>query len=81
MSNSDIQEVTKSKKRGPSRARASDEGVEVVTANRVEPDQYCGNCQHFDYVENGTDMQPYCTLYEEQMDDMKACEWWEQQGA
>jgi len=43
------------------------------------PDEYCGNCTHFDYVDTDDDgMQPYCGLYEEEMDDMEACEWWEQ---
>jgi len=41
------------------------------------PDEYCGNCTHFDYVDTEDGMQPYCGLYEEQMDDMEACEWWE----
>jgi hypothetical protein len=41
------------------------------------PDEYCGNCTHFDYVDTETGMQPYCGLYEEEMDDMEACEWWE----
>ncbi|AKH97152.1 DUF7139 domain-containing protein [Halanaeroarchaeum sulfurireducens] len=57
-----------------------DEGVEVVKGARrddVEPDRYCGNCTHFDYDRDGGSMRPYCTLYEEPMDDMAACEWWE----
>ncbi|MFB6112717.1 MAG: hypothetical protein ABEJ58_01285 [Halodesulfurarchaeum sp.] len=74
----DIRPVEASKEAGPSRARASDEGVEVVGSNSTEPDQYCGNCTHFDYAEDGADMQPYCGLYDERMDDMQACEWWEQ---
>ncbi|SEW05845.1 DUF7139 domain-containing protein [Halobacterium jilantaiense] len=41
------------------------------------PDRYCGNCTHFDYVDTDDGMQPYCGLYEEEMDDMEACEWWE----
>jgi hypothetical protein len=41
------------------------------------PDEYCGNCTHFDYVDTDDGMQPYCGLYEEEMDDMEACEWWE----
>ncbi|MFC3478462.1 DUF7139 domain-containing protein [Halobacterium litoreum] len=42
------------------------------------PDKYCGNCAHFDYQNTGDGMQPYCGLYEEEMDDMEACDWWEQ---
>jgi hypothetical protein len=41
------------------------------------PDEYCGNCAHFDYRDTDSGMQPYCGLYEETMDDMEACEWWE----
>lgn len=44
------------------------------------PDKYCGNCAHFDYVDSDTGMQPYCGLYDEEMDDMEACNWWEQNG-
>jgi cytochrome c biogenesis protein CcdA len=44
------------------------------------PDKYCGNCEHFDYVDSESGMQPYCGLYEEEMDDMEACNWWEQNG-
>ncbi|MFW5937439.1 MAG: DUF7139 domain-containing protein [Halanaeroarchaeum sp.] len=57
-----------------------DEGVEVVDRKRsqeVEPDRYCGNCTHFDYDRDGGSMQPYCGLYDQPMDDMEACEWWE----
>jgi len=64
---------------GSNRARPSDEGVEVVGRTpEVEPDRYCGNCAHFDYAPEGADMEPYCELYEERMDDVDACEWWEQ---
>lgn len=43
----------------------------------VEPDRYCGNCTHFDYEQDGTGMHPYCDLYDERMEDMEACQWWE----
>jgi len=57
-----------------------DEGVEVVKARHTgatEPDRYCGNCAHFDYQREGDSMMPYCSLHEEQMDDVDACSWWE----
>lgn len=76
VANSDIRDVDRSRS-GPTRARASDEGVEVVDSKHVDPDRYCGNCAHFDYVDEGEDMNPYCGLYEERMEDMDACEWWE----
>ncbi|MFB6132774.1 MAG: hypothetical protein ABEJ44_05150 [Halanaeroarchaeum sp.] len=65
--------------RSPMDRNRPDEGVEVVKGQRtaeVEPDRYCGNCVHFDY-QSGDAMQPYCGLYEEPMDDVEACEWWE----
>lgn len=74
----DIMDVSNQSRAKPMQTTAADEGVEVVsTSKAVEPDRYCGNCTHFDYVEDAG-MQPYCGLYEEQMDDMEACEWWEQ---
>lgn len=58
-----------------------DEGVEMldrpVEKPGVEPDRYCGSCAHFDYVQSGNGMQPYCGLYEESMENMEACDWWE----
>jgi hypothetical protein len=55
-----------------------DEGAGAGDRGGPGPDEYCGNCTHFDYVDTDDGMQPYCGLYEEQMDDMEACEWWEQ---
>jgi len=39
-------------------------------------DAYCGSCARFDYVRTDEGMQPYCTHYEEVMDDMDACDQW-----
>jgi hypothetical protein len=47
------------------------------SAGGPTPDKYCGNCTHFEYTDTGQGMQPYCGLYEEEMSDMEACEWWE----
>jgi hypothetical protein len=55
-----------------------DEDTEVVReSDDVEPDRYCGNCTHFDYEQDGTGMHPYCGLYDQRMEDMEACQWWE----
>lgn len=55
-----------------------DEDTEVVKSDDgVEPDKYCGNCTHFDYEQDGTGMHPFCGLYDERMEDMEACQWWE----
>ena len=71
---------------GPAAASVSDGGAasQEITSPLdsgagagVGPDEYCGNCTHFDYADTGEGMQPYCGLYDEEMDDMEACEWWE----
>jgi len=59
-------------------------GAEVVRDTEPDPsagvgpagDSYCGSCAHFQYVETGQGMQPYCGLHDELMDDMDACEQW-----
>jgi hypothetical protein len=43
-------------------------------------DSYCGSCAHFEYVETGQGIQPYCGLHDELMDDMDACERWTPRG-
>jgi hypothetical protein len=39
-------------------------------------DRYCGNCEHFDYVQTNQGIQPYCGYHDERMDDMEACDTW-----
>jgi hypothetical protein len=45
----------------------------------VDPDRYCGNCEHFEYVAGEDGPVPYCQRHDEAMDDMDACEAWSQQ--
>jgi len=54
--------------------------AEVLEASdeRGQPDRYCGNCTHFRYVRADGDLEPYCGFHHELMDDMDACENWEQ---
>ncbi len=45
----------------------------------VEPhptDRYCGNCTHFEYVNRGQGLRPFCALHGTQMTDMDACDRW-----
>ncbi|MDG5775874.1 hypothetical protein VB773_17665 [Haloarculaceae archaeon H-GB2-1] len=61
-------------------AKADDSGtggepVETVST-RGQPDEYCGNCDHFKYVRTDGRMVPYCGLQAELMDDMDACDEW-----
>ncbi|MGM0371453.1 MAG: DUF7139 domain-containing protein [Halobacteriota archaeon] len=61
---------------GAERTAQADDG-EVMDEPGIGPDQYCGNCTHFEYTERDGDMHPYCGLSEEPMDDMAACQWWQ----
>jgi len=43
---------------------------------RGQPDAYCGNCTHFEYVKADGTITPYCALHDELMEDMDACSEW-----
>jgi hypothetical protein len=43
-------------------------------------DTYCGNCEHFQYVQTSRGMRPFCGLHDGVMDDMDACEEWAPNG-
>ncbi|WP_181685770.1 DUF7139 domain-containing protein [Halorhabdus salina] len=55
---------------------AADDTVLENVATRGQPDQYCGNCEHFHYVRVDEAVQPYCGLDEQYMDDIDACSAW-----
>lgn len=58
-------------------ATASDGGAAIVDGRASAlTDRYCGNCRHFEYVRTSAGMTPYCTHYDDAMDDMDACEEW-----
>jgi len=61
---------------GPSPSATDDEAFVEAAKRRGRPDSYCGNCEHFQYVRVDGDIRPACTLHEEVMDDMDACEEW-----
>jgi len=42
----------------------------------ANPDRYCGNCRHFDYVNGDDGIQPYCGFTDDLMDDMTPCSSW-----
>lgn len=44
---------------------------------RGQPDAYCGNCAHFQYVRVDGEIEPACTDQSKVMDDMDACEEWQ----
>jgi uncharacterized membrane protein len=59
--------------------RSPADDAEVMNA-RADPadatDDYCGNCEHFRYVQTSRGMRPFCELDDGVMDDMDACEEW-----
>jgi hypothetical protein len=55
-----------------------DDEIFEATQQRGMPDEYCGNCDHFKYVRLDGELVPYCGLHEDLMDDMDACEQWEE---
>jgi len=61
---------------GPDPTDDTDEAFVAAANRRGQPDSYCGNCEHFQYVRVDGDIQPACTLHDELMDDMDACEEW-----
>ncbi|MDS0281239.1 DUF7139 domain-containing protein [Haloarcula onubensis] len=74
---------------GPEASPTTDGGTTAATGrdpitetavHRGEPDSYCGNCRHFQYVMDGDDVAPYCTFHEETLDDMDACSAWVDNG-
>lgn len=54
----------------------ADMAFDAAAAARGKPDTYCGNCEHFRYVRVDGELEPYCGLSEEIMEDMDACEDW-----
>lgn len=60
---------------GGTTATGRDPITETAT-HQGEPDSYCGNCRHFQYVMDGDDIAPYCTFHDEGLDDMEACPAW-----
>jgi hypothetical protein len=54
----------------------ADESVREAVATRGRPDEYCGNCAHFEYVRADGDLAPYCGRHDDVMADMDACDEW-----
>ena len=74
---------------GPEASPTTDGGTTTATGrdpitetavHRGEPDNYCGNCRHFQYVMDSDDVAPYCSFHEETLDDMDACPAWVDNG-
>ncbi|SHH67228.1 DUF7139 domain-containing protein [Halobaculum gomorrense] len=65
---------------GPSAERSatgSSAAADAAPARTKSPgDSYCGSCGHFQYVRTDQGMQPYCSLHDDLMDDMDACDDW-----
>lgn len=50
--------------------------VDAAVDRRGQPDEYCGNCRHFEYVRADGDMAPYCGFHGGLLEDMEACDEW-----
>jgi hypothetical protein len=57
-------------------ATSVNDDIVRATRTRGNPDRYCGNCTHFEYVRADGQITPYCGLTESLMEDMDACEDW-----
>jgi hypothetical protein len=62
---------------GQSDPAAADANVQEAVQERGSPDEYCGNCQHFEYVRADGEITPYCGFHAELLEDMDACEQWQ----
>lgn len=56
---------------------AASADVRAAVNRRGQPDEYCGNCQHFEYVRADGEMAPYCGFHDSLLEDMDACDQWE----
>jgi len=59
---------------------AASADLQQAVAERGQPDQYCGNCTHFEYVRADGEITPYCGFYGELLEDMDACDQWTPAG-
>lgn len=57
-------------------AAANRDPITDTAVHRGEPDDYCGNCRHFQYVMQDGDIKPYCSFHEDLLDDMDPCPAW-----
>ncbi|MEF8829307.1 MAG: hypothetical protein V5A49_09740, partial [Haloarcula sp.] len=57
-------------------ATTGHDAITETAVHRGEPDTYCGNCRHFEYVMQDGDIEPYCSFHGEVMDDMDPCSAW-----
>ncbi len=60
-----------------SNPEAVDEDIVTAITQRGRPDEYCGNCTHFEYVRADGELAPYCGLHGRVMQDMDACDDWD----
>lgn len=50
------------------------------TARSTQPDSYCGNCRHFEYVTVNGEPEPHCQYHGEKLENMDACSSWSEQS-
>lgn len=72
-----LQSVQQTDSATPTDPAAANADIRAAVDRRGQPDQYCGNCKHFEYVRANGDMAPYCGFHDDLLEDMDACEQWE----
>jgi|AntDeeMinimDraft_4_1070355.scaffolds.fasta_scaffold00044_77 cytochrome c biogenesis protein CcdA len=73
-------ETNTSQKVKSTTAGGSADRMSDSTAPKTQPDSYCGNCRHFEYVTMDGEPEPYCAYHGEELDDMDACSSWREQS-
>lgn len=62
------------------RGSESEDKMSNSTARSTQPDSYCGNCRHFEYVTVDGEPEPHCQYHGEELDNMDACSSWSEQS-
>ena len=65
---------------GSNRDGGPGDAMSDSTAHRTQPDSYCGNCRHFEYVTVDGEPEPYCEYHGEELENMDACSSWTEQS-
>ncbi len=71
----DVQSQTTGPQENDPAAASAD--VHAAVHDRGRPDEYCGNCRHFEYVRVDGEITPYCGFHGSLLEDMEACDQWE----
>lgn len=65
---------------GTGGASETEDKMSNSTARSTQPDSYCGNCRHFEYITVDGEPEPSCQYHGEELDNMDACSEWSEQS-